>query len=314
LEQNSKALKLQYVPFNYKFSAYSNENDAEIRNGHHIHHQFEMVLVESGKIRFTVEGGQIDLSAGEVILINNYVVHSNYPLEAETKLVVFHFSDEDSSKSTSNYSNRFIIGYNRKFVKTKLFGDEEKGRTLARIVIDVLNSKHINSEGEELIVKGTFYQLFGILQNDGVLRLEAKQQEKAVNKAANKVNKVIEYIEEHFDEDITIESAAQIMNVNPSYFCRIFKQEMGNTFVHYLNDYRIMQAKQRLLKPEASITEVMYETGFSNYSYFNRVFKQYSGCSPTDYKLKYIKEWENPDEDEEDFGVFDAGNNNDDIV
>lgn len=311
MEQNNKALKLQYVPFNYKFSAFANENGAELKNGHHIHHQFEIVLIENGKMRFIIEGGQIDLAAGEAILINNYVVHSNFPIEPETSVAVFHFSEEDSSEADFSSKNHFFIGYNRKYVKLRLFGDSFEGRVFAKIAVDAIKTK---PKENELMIKGTFYQLFGILQQEGILRLENKTLEKTSNKAANKVNKVVEYIEEHFDEDITIESAAQLINVNPSYFCRIFKQAMGNTFIHYLNDYRIMQAKQRLLKPEASITEVMYETGFSNYSYFNRVFKQYSGCSPTDYKLKYIKGWERSDEDEEDFGLLDADNNHNDFM
>lgn len=299
MEQKNNGMKLQYVPFNYKFSAYANENDAEIRNGHHIHHQFEIDLVESGAIRLVVEGNQVDLFPGEAVLINNYVVHSNFPLKAQTRIAVFHFSIEESSEFDGASKNHFFIGYNQKFVKTKLFKSSSEGTALAKIAVDALSSNGKLTEGEELIVKGAFYQIFGIFQRERLLRIEPKAFEETSNKASNKVNKVIEYIEEHFDEDITIESAAGLINVNPSYFCRIFKQATGNTFIHYLNDYRIMQAKQRLLKPEASITEVMYETGFSNYSYFNRVFKQYSGYSPTDYKLKYIKEWENSVEDEE---------------
>ena len=295
MEQNFRTVKMQYMPINHKILMYAtryvNAFD-EIMSAPHIHPQYELIYVEKGKLRFLIEGQKVELEEGDILFLNSFVVHSNEPCERFSSVCLFHFSVEEALPGHETDDRIFTVNMSSKYFKMSHNKNEDECCILGRLITEAAAACADKSTGNDFIIQGILYQILGIFSKIGYLIFENSRPEKASQKAASKVNKVLEYIEEHFDEDITVEKAAELINVNPSYFCRIFKNATGNTFIHYINNYRIMQAKQRLLKPEATITEVMYEIGFSNYSYFNRVFKKYSGCSPTEYKQKYITERE----------------------
>lgn len=85
------------------------------------------------------------------------------------------------------------------------------------------------------------------------------------------------------NEQMTLGEIGELLNLNESYFCRLFKKATGSTFTEYLNFVRICKA-EHMIKNGASISESAYGVGFSSLSYFNRVFKKYKFCSPSDYK------------------------------
>ena len=104
------------------------------------------------------------------------------------------------------------------------------------------------------------------------------------NEAQRAVRKAMVYIHEHYMESISLVSAARHVNMSKEYLARCFRQEMGITFVTYLNRYRINQAKGLLKTGGLNLTEIALETGFSSSAYFSRVFRQEVGMNPSDYQ------------------------------
>jgi len=98
------------------------------------------------------------------------------------------------------------------------------------------------------------------------------------------VRKAMVYIHEHYMESISLGDAARHVNMSKEYLARCFRQEMGITFITYLNRYRVNQARALLEKGELNLTEIALETGFSSSAYFSRVFRQETGMSPTEYQ------------------------------
>lgn len=96
----------------------------------------------------------------------------------------------------------------------------------------------------------------------------------------------LNFLEEHYSEDISLALVAERVGVTPNYLGRIFFQHCGNTFTDELNKLRIKKAKQLLDDPAYRIYEVAKKTGFFNTTYFFRVFKKYEGCTPTEYRGK----------------------------
>ncbi|MGQ9494492.1 MAG: helix-turn-helix transcriptional regulator [Anaerolineae bacterium] len=74
------------------------------------------------------------------------------------------------------------------------------------------------------------------------------------------------------------------MHVSPNHLTRCFRQETGLTPVAYLNRYRIQQAKELLKRTDSTITRIATEVGFSDGSYFARVFQREEGVSPSAYR------------------------------
>lgn len=96
------------------------------------------------------------------------------------------------------------------------------------------------------------------------------------------------YINQHYQENLTLEEIAGISGFSKFHFTRIFKQYMNMTFYEYLNSKRVKRAEGLLYSTEMSITDVAMNSGFSSLSAFNRTFKSVEGCSPSEFRNKVL--------------------------
>ncbi len=104
-----------------------------------------------------------------------------------------------------------------------------------------------------------------------------------------KISAACSYIIDNCEHELTLESAAAQAGFSTCYFSRIFKQFTNYNFVEYLALQRIKKARLLLSDPDKSITEISYQAGFKSISTFNRVFRQYRGCSPSEYRKYYLR-------------------------
>lgn len=96
-----------------------------------------------------------------------------------------------------------------------------------------------------------------------------------------------QYICDHFSEELTLEAVSARAGLNPAYFSTVFKAETGLTFTKYLTDIRIEKAKELLLNPELSVSEVAWSVGYKDDKYFMRVFKKTAGLTAAKYRKLY---------------------------
>ena len=104
-----------------------------------------------------------------------------------------------------------------------------------------------------------------------------------------KINIACSYIIDNCEHDLTLESAADYIGFSACYFSRIFKKITNYSFIEYLTLQRIKRAQLLLSDFDVPITEISYQAGFKSISTFNRAFRQYKGCSPSEYRKYYIK-------------------------
>ncbi|HIW34908.1 MAG TPA: response regulator [Candidatus Paenibacillus intestinavium] len=98
------------------------------------------------------------------------------------------------------------------------------------------------------------------------------------------VEEIKQYIHEHIGEELTRNSLAEVIYLNPDYLARLFKKEIGISLGTYITKTRISAAKQLLDTSTLSIYSVANKVGYPNYSYFSKLFKQDVGVSPNEYK------------------------------
>ena len=98
------------------------------------------------------------------------------------------------------------------------------------------------------------------------------------------IKKALKYIHDNYAHDISLTTAAEYCNVSVVYLSKLFKAKVSTSFINYLNSYRVNIAKDLLKNSDKSIKEVAGLTGFNNYNYFIKVFKDLSGENPTQYK------------------------------
>lgn len=100
------------------------------------------------------------------------------------------------------------------------------------------------------------------------------------------VERARQVIEERSGEPLTLAGIARSVHASTFHFCKTFKRATGMTFTQYVSMVRIAKAKKLLANPQARITEVAYEVGFSSLTHFNRMFRRIAGQSPTDFRRK----------------------------
>lgn len=100
------------------------------------------------------------------------------------------------------------------------------------------------------------------------------------------VHEAISHMKLNYKEALRIESVANLLEISPNYLSRIFKEETGLSFLNWLNTYRIKESESLLKNTKLKIYEISDKVGFSDYRYFNKVFKKQNDMSPLDFRKK----------------------------
>ncbi|WP_274474873.1 AraC family transcriptional regulator [Mangrovimonas aestuarii] len=100
----------------------------------------------------------------------------------------------------------------------------------------------------------------------------------------NKIDVIFKHINANFQSPIQLEEIADLVNMTVPSFCRYFKKATGKTFTRLVNEYRVVHATKLLSESKSSITSICYESGFNNFSHFNKLFKEFTGKSASQYR------------------------------
>jgi AraC-like DNA-binding protein len=147
-------------------------------------------------------------------------------------------------------------------------------------IISIL--KKMRNETSEECILSIIKLLFVISDNTENQQIAGKYQN--TDKEQNRLNQIHIFVVCNAKRKISITEIARHIGMNKSSFCVFFKKATGKTFVNYLNEYRIETACQLLNTTKNSISDICYEVGFEDISYFNRVFKKTKNVSPKEYR------------------------------
>lgn len=100
------------------------------------------------------------------------------------------------------------------------------------------------------------------------------------------VSRIMNYVDEHLGEKLTLKGISSYVGLSREYTCNIFKRETGKTLTDYINERKMLLAKELILSDEMSLTDVAAYLGFENYNYFSRLFKRYLEVSPLSLRKK----------------------------
>ena len=133
-----------------------------------------------------------------------------------------------------------------------------------------------------------FDELHKILEHVRMNIIDRMSTKKKETEPASKNNSIIysivEYINSHLTEEITLKELGDLFHINPYYLSQLFKEDTGINYHNYLTTTRINEAKSLLVTTQMTISKVAATVGFSDYRVFTKVFKKYEGVSPTEYR------------------------------
>lgn len=174
-----------------------------------------------------------------------------------------------------------------KFVFITGFSDFEYAREAIRNnAVDYILKPVEAEQAEEVLIrlkKALEFQKYQILYKKEELRNEKSLLPSGSN-AERLMQQMTRYIEEHFLENLSLKELAEQYFLSFHYSSELFKKYTGETFTQYLTRIRMREAEKMLLANELSIEEIAYRCGYSDYSYFVKVFKKWSNMTPYQYR------------------------------
>lgn len=237
----------------------------------HYHDYFEIYYLEQGERYHMIQDQLYCLHPGEFILFSPYVMHHSYGSEdVPFKRLLVYFRPETVNSP-------------------ELCGALEQGTGVYKP--DLKIRQKIHGMSEELLKELEHPMAFSkdyvhSLLNLMLLTIIRQTQAQAKPEKQNRIGNVISYIHNHYQEDMNLDQLSQLFYVSPYYLCREFKRCTNSTIVQYINVTRIMNAQRKFMETDKNITEISKETGFSNITHFNRVFKNVLGITPSEYKKR----------------------------
>lgn len=251
----------------------------------HWHNDVELIVIKKGTGTIAVDMEPQTVSAGDIILVRPGQIHSisqhdNDTMEYEN--ILFRPDLLYSQNTDLRTLEYFDLYFNPEYdLPWHIDHSNSCHKKLAECInaIDTLCGER--PRYYELSVKGYLFQFFYLL-----FSCQESPVYSTGRKSLDKVKKMIAYIEEHYMEPISVQSAADYMGFSNSHFMKFFKQNMHTTFTSYLNHYRLTIAGRLLLTTDDNILVISEKTGFNNLSYFNRLFKQYFHMTPREYRMK----------------------------
>lgn len=247
----------------------------------HWHEEIEIVYVLDEPLTIGLNNEIFTVNPREIFLIGRGEVHFFITPPKKSKRIILQFE-------LSMFENFAAIMRERKFTNPLIQskgGDEPAHRDLERQILWIEDEHTRKAEGYHLAIKARLYDLMVILLRRVPMEKYSFLEQNKHLKRLERLEQVFQYVEQHHIREITLEEIAKTANFSVYYFTRFFKEATGMTFIQYLNNYRITKAIKYLTNStEDSITEVAFKAGFESIKTFNRVFRQFKGCSPSCYK------------------------------
>lgn len=254
----------------------------------HWHNEFEIIYMEKGFTVFTVDTLPVKVSEGQCIIINSGQLHSAHCMNNEfSQHHALLFDLNFLAGMSSDYChNKYIAPILREQYKLPLIVDEKSqwGSDIIREVREAIKIYDSKDLGWEIGIKASLYKILSFIARENKFLIEESSTPSFINYKINIIKKSLNYIQNNYTKKIYIEDLANEVNMNPQYFCRFFKKNIGKTPVDYINQFRIEQAVKIIKTEDKNISDICFEVGFDNFSYFIRKFKQYKNCTPNKYK------------------------------
>lgn len=252
----------------------------------HWHSTVEIIMPLENTYTVTVNKTVYHLNENEILIIPPGELHELTPPDTGYRLVLLF--DLSSLNKFRGFTRLFSL-----FSLSSLITPEtmpeiyEKERTLLLQAADEYANGGDLAEPSILSLLIQFFVLLARNTEDVVPTSLPAMQPNKQREYIEKFNTVFDYIEHHYMEDITLEEVAAQIGFSKFHFSRLFRQFTDTSFYDYLCARRIKAAETLLLDPNLPITEIALQSGFASISTFNRVFKKFKECTPTEFKDFY---------------------------
>ena len=297
--QTNTHLKYKSYPISAHIDVFDPENDGMRRRtvvedgtsvfrfcSLHNHMAMEFILVERGRLRAFTEQGMLCVGAGDVLIFNPLEVHriTSWGNGEDVRYQVINFDLSVLRSKGGGVLEPISDGLETgKLRFDTLIGHDCRESGALAVHIRAALSCYIEREESPASYMYLLAQLLSALSllcESGRLKDAASQK---LSRDTRFSQKVVRYVNAHYAEPISTEQIAAHLHFNKSYFCRTFRQVFGQSFLEYLNEFRISLAKSLSVRDYGSLASLAEAVGYHNYTVFAKHFRQLTGEAPKDF-------------------------------
>jgi len=260
----------------------SSEDDEAAPSQNHHHEGYEIYYLFNGYRSMSVAGREFLLRPGDLLLLPPGVAHQSWPVEGMPQHhVVINLG--------SSYLDSYLAQNHMHELEELLSGGEKLLRLASNQQYQL--DMQLHSLQQELTGKkvGADYAvqaqvcllLIFLLRN---LDSEITSHSAGIHRRRSDMQQVAAFIEEHYADPISLAGIAKIFATNASALSRSFRRYMGVPPINYLNRVRVQAAKGLIETTDMSLTEVCSKVGYESLTYFGRVFREFTGVTPSQYR------------------------------
>ncbi|WP_298368465.1 AraC family transcriptional regulator [uncultured Lutibacter sp.] len=247
----------------------------------HFHPELELIYVNKAKGKRHIGSHLSYFNNSQLILIGANLPHSGFTDGFTTNgtETVIQFKEDFLGENFVNLPEMTLV--KSLFAKAKkgiLFNIEAK-KEIGPKIEDLINYNGIDRiiHFLEILKDLARTKDYSLLNVDG-FAFEIEPQD---NK---KIDIIFNFVSNNFKRSIPLDEIAEKVSMTVPAFCRYFKKSTNKTFTQFVNEFRIVHATKLLADSQSSITEICFESGFNNFSHFNKLFKKFTGQSPLKYR------------------------------
>lgn len=245
---------------------------------YHWHVEFEIIRILKGEFCLALEEQTVTAGEGSAVLIPAGFLHAGTPDDCIYECIVFDINMLLKENDASRKYIRQIINHE---LELHTYFDSSY-KDIHQIVWALFDAMGRKKNGYQMLVQGTLYQLFGTIISETYYNDNPCQTPRD-HKRIMQLKQVLEYMETSYASPITLEQLSRTVGMSRKYFCRFFQEMTHRTPIDYLNYYRIERACYQLVTTDLSITQIAFNSGFNDLSYFIKTFKKYKGTTPKKY-------------------------------
>ncbi len=263
---------------------------------HHIrmnrHDYFEVFYLQAGELICRIQDREFQMRSGDLAVISSTHYHTmQWPEKkksaSQVKAATLYFLPDlirasDATGDAVEYLAPFLM-------QDANFPHLIAGKTgIPAQIFDLIKRAHAEIPADtaraRLTIKTYLKMILILLVNHYADHQGTVETFNRKQRAIEQLSPLFDFLETHYREQVSVAAAAEVLNLSESHFMRLFKQVTGQSFVNYLNHFRVAKAEHLLATTDLSVSEVSQAVGFCDQSYFGLVFRSLIQMTPLQYK------------------------------
>ncbi len=254
----------------------------------HWHEEVEVIIVLDGSCEYRINLDSFIINKGDILIVNSQSLHSLTSIQNKNMSwisFVFNMNMLKSSNTDGTLLKYIAPLLNHEHQLPIILKDNiECYYKILDVIENILFCYYEKDIAYELELKSLLFKFFALLYKNNLIQKHKTKNNLTIN-TTDKIKLILNYINDHYFEDISINTLAELCEYSEYHFMRFFKKHIGLTCIQYINNLRLEKSSILLTSTNNSIMDISLEVGFDNLSYFNKLFKRKYNLTPKEFRI-----------------------------